>query len=263
VREELAPRVLHWSVRSDRDRERLIGYGVLPSAVTTASDLAWLIEAVSPDFGRERLDRLRPPSGRPLIGVNVANENLCFDQYPEMADAVAGALDTLAVECDASVVFFCSEVREGEAYDQAAIRRILSRMRHPEHAFTVPAEYFSPRELMSLTGCCQLLVSMRYHVCLFSALQGVPFIAIERADKVADLCWDLDWRARVKPPSFTSGELLEHARGLIDSPASSIRHLQQRVAVMKSRAAANVIALQALGLGTSSIVPQTTANTTR
>jgi polysaccharide pyruvyl transferase WcaK-like protein len=260
VREELAPRVQHWSVRSDRDRERLIGYGVLPNAVTTAADLAWLIEAVSSDFGRDCLDRLGRPSARPLIGVNLSNENLCFDRYPEMAAALADTLDTLAVECEARILFFCSEVREGEEYDKAATRRILDRMRHPENALILPNEYYSPRELMSLIDCCQLIVSMRYHVCLFSALQGVPFIAIERADKVADLCWDLDWRARLKPPNFTHTELLDHARRLIDGCGTSVRHvklrhLQQRVAVMKSRATANMITLQALGIVTSPIVP--------
>jgi hypothetical protein len=34
---------------------------------------------------------------------------------------------------------------------------------------------------------------MRYHVCLFSVVQHVPFVAIQRSDKVRDLCADIQW----------------------------------------------------------------------
>jgi polysaccharide pyruvyl transferase WcaK-like protein len=251
VREELAPRVLHWSVRSDRDRDRLVDYGVRPSAVTTAADLAWLIEPVLSDFGRARLRQLGLPQGRPLIGVNLANENSCFDRHPEMGSSLAAFLDSLVTDRDATVLFFCSEVREAETFDKAAATHVMGRMKKKNRALLVPNEYFSPRELMSLIACCQLVVSMRYHVCLFSALQSVPFIAIERADKVADLCWDLGWQARVKPPGFSTAELNEHVRGLTDGSQSAADYLQQKVRLMRSRACVNLVALEALGLKTS------------
>jgi polysaccharide pyruvyl transferase WcaK-like protein len=251
VREELAPRVLHWSVRSNRDHERLVDYGVHPSAITTAADLAWLIAPASADYGCDRLHRLGIQRGRPIVGVNIANENSCFDQQPEMGASLAATLDDLVARHDATVLFFCSEVREGETFDKAAARRVIARMMHVDRAVLVPNEYFSPRELMSLIGCCQLIVSMRYHVCLFSALQGVPFVAIERADKVADLCWDLRWEARVKPPDITSAELNDHIGRMLDNHQSMAEYLRQQVDAMKTRARDNVVTLQALGLSAS------------
>jgi polysaccharide pyruvyl transferase WcaK-like protein len=251
VREELAPRVLHWTVRSDRDRERLVNYGVLPSAVTTAADLAWLIEPSTPDFGCDRLHRLGLQAGGPLVGVNIANENSCFDQHPDMVTVLATSLDRLVTERDASIVFFCSEVREDLTFDKAAAQRIVGQMKRADRAVLVPNEYFSPRALMSIIGCCQLIVSMRYHVCLFSALQGVPFLAIERSDKVADLCWDLQWDARVTPPDFSASALVEHAQQLIDHSRSMTKYLSHKVDVMKARARINFVTLEALGFSAS------------
>jgi polysaccharide pyruvyl transferase WcaK-like protein len=251
VREELAPRVVHWSVRSDRDRARLTDYGVAPSAITTAADLAWLIEPVPPAFGRACLGRLGLDVERPLFGVNLANENSCLDVHPAMASALAAALDELVDAHGATAVFLCSEVREEDGFDKAAAGRIIARMKRADRTVMVPNEYYAPRELMSLIGCFQLTVSMRYHVCLFSATQGVPFIAIERADKVADLCWDLQWPARVKPPAFTSSELVGHARSLVGDREAACAYLSQRAQAMRMRASLNLAALEALDAHTS------------
>jgi polysaccharide pyruvyl transferase WcaK-like protein len=249
VSEELAPRVLHWSVRSDRDRERLVGYGVSERAVTTAADLAWLIEPVTQDQGRSLISQWGIGFERPLVAVNVANENLCFDRHPEMAAELASALDRLVSERDMRVLFVCSEVREGPTFDQAAAHRIMSRMKRSDGAILAPNDYLSPRELMSVISCCHLTITMRYHVCLFSALQRVPFIAIERADKVADLCWDLQWTARVKPPTFTAEELLEHARRLLNDKEAIADQLSQRMNTMKTRSLRNMATLHAIGVG--------------
>jgi polysaccharide pyruvyl transferase WcaK-like protein len=75
-------------------------------------------------------------------------------------------------------------------------------MKNRDKAFLVPNNYWSPQDMLSLIGCCSLTISTRYHFCLFSALQSVPFIAVTRSDKVADLCWDMNW-----PYSAALGDL--------------------------------------------------------
>ena len=192
-------------MRSDRDRQRLIEYGVPPDVITVAADMAWLIEPATAEFGRDHLRRLgRRSRSSPLIGVNLVNENSVFDRQPEMVEALAAALDELADQMDARVIFLANEVREDSTFDKAAAMQVIARMKRADRAMLTPNEYFSPRQMMSIIGCCDLTMSMRYHFCLFSALQGVPFIAIERSDKVSDLCWDIDWPARVVPPASST-----------------------------------------------------------
>ena len=60
VTSELAPHVVHWSVRSDRDRGRLESLGVPPARITVAADMAWLLSPVDSDFGRRTISRFTP-----------------------------------------------------------------------------------------------------------------------------------------------------------------------------------------------------------
>jgi polysaccharide pyruvyl transferase WcaK-like protein len=246
VSAEITPRVRHWSVRCDRDKQRLIDYGVSPDVITVAADSAWLIEPVKAEFGRDHLRRLNVDLQYPLIGVNLVNENSMLDQYPTMVDALAAALDELASKLDARIIFLASEVRGDATFDKAAAIQVIGRMTRANRAILAPNDYFSPREMMSIISCCDLTMSMRYHFCLFSALQGVPFIAIPRSDKVSDLCWDIDWPARVVPPRFDALEIVEHGTGLAQNTSAVKKELKQTVKKMGDRALRNIAALTAL-----------------
>jgi polysaccharide pyruvyl transferase WcaK-like protein len=245
VAEEIAPRVQYWSVRSDRDRQRLEQLGVAPEAVTVAADMAWLIEPVAADFGRARLQRLGVDIDRPLIGVNLVNESLCFDQDPKMVDALANALDELMEQFDARVIFLANEVREAAHFDKAAARKVIGRMRSTDRAVLAPSEYFTPREMMSVVANCALTISMRYHFCMFSALQGVPFIAIERSSKLADFCWDLDWPARMLPQELDASTIVSHGERLMRDGFAAEHHLSQNIQRLRERALLNIAALTA------------------
>ena len=247
--DEIAPRVQHWSVRSDRDRERLVEYGMSADLVTVAADMAWLIDPVSTEFGRDRLRRWGVDPQSPLIGVNLVNENSLFDRDPRMTDALASALDELSDEMGATLIFLAMEVREDPSFDKAAAKQVINRMKRADRALLTPSEYFSPRQMMSLISCCKLTISMRYHFCIFSTLQSVPFIAIRRSDKVSDLCWDMDWAAGILPQELNADELLEHGRRLAQDSANVGERLNRIRRRMRERALHNVVALDALKSG--------------
>ena len=166
-------------------------YGVAPECVTVAADLAWTLDAVSEDFGRECLKQWGVDVASPFVGVNVNNERFVQAQEPHLSEKLGMFLDELVEKYRVHILFFCSEVREGETFDKAASLKVLACMKHREKAFLVPNHYWTPQQMLSLIGCCHVTIGIRYHFCLFSALQGVPFIALKRSDKVADLCWDI------------------------------------------------------------------------
>ena len=246
VAEEIAPRVCHWSVRCDRDRQQLQECGVEPDAITVAADMAWLIEPAAKEFGRDHLHRLGVGLEHPLIGVNLVNENSVFDQHPQMIDVLAAALDELAGQMGARVIFLANEVREDSTFDKAAAMQVIARVKCADRTVLAPNEYLAPWQMMSIISCCDLTVSMRYHFCMFSAKQGVPFIAIRRSDKVSDLCWDIDWPASVVPPAFSAAEIVEHGIRLIRNSAAADAQLKAATQNMKERALHNIAALNAL-----------------
>jgi len=247
VGDVLAPRVRHWTVRSERDKQRLTDYGVSPERITVAADLAWTLDAVTKDFGQEYLARLDGNPNRRYVGINLTSERFVLAQEPELFSKVARFSDSLIQKHDMRVLFLANEIREDETFDKAASRRVLSCMKYPDHALMVPNRYWSPQEMMSLIACCDLTLSMRYHFCVFSALQGVPFIALKRSDKVEDLCWDLGWPHGLSLNCVDTAELATMFSDIEEKRASYMAALQTRVQRMRDRAFENNVALEYLG----------------
>jgi polysaccharide pyruvyl transferase WcaK-like protein len=247
VTSELAPHVVHWSVRSDRDRGRLESLGVPPARITVAADMAWLLSPVDSDFGRRTISRFTPGSDRRiLVGVNINFERAMAAQQPRLKAIVAGALDRLLDTVDARVLFLCNEIREGETFDKATAQSILALMKQRDHAAIVPNEYFTPQQMLSLIGCCDLTISSRYHFCLFSALQGVPFLALNRSDKVEDLCLDLHWPHALHLSDLDADHLCDLMTDLRRNRQALSPVLAEQVGHLRNRAGENVTALEAL-----------------
>jgi len=245
VAEALADYVAHWSVRSHRDRERLLELGVPTDRVTVAADMAWLIPPAAAEFGQHLLQRHAPGGGK-LLGVNVNAEHALLAREPRLFQKLAAALDQLVEAHRLRVVFLCNEIREGETYDKAAAATVLSHMRHKGAALALPNEYWTPQEMMSIIAACTLTIGTRYHFCLFSAVQGVPFLAIKRSDKVADLCEDLEWPFGATLGELSPEGLVEGAVALLEGRDQAMQSLGDRIASMRVRAKLNQAALDAL-----------------
>lgn len=244
--QRIAPGVRHWSVRSERDKVRLVEYGVAPERVGVAADLAWMLEGASNAWGRSYLSRVGVRLDGPLVGVNVTNERFVAKLEPELFAKLAGVLDSLVDKHGARIVFLCNEVRDGETFDRVASEKVRGCMRRAESAWLVPNRYWTPQDMLSLIGCCHLVVGMRYHFCLFAALQGVPFVALERSDKVADLRWDLNWAYGMPLAGLSVPQLLEMGSDILSDGGSAAQLLAGRVKEMRERVLRNTSALEAV-----------------
>lgn len=246
-RRDVAPNVACWTVRSESDRRRLIDMDVPAGRVTVAADMAWLLSPTSPEFGRKALAKYLPQSdGRPLIGVNVNAEGAMLIESPKMFEILAEALDRIVTEHNARVVFLSNETRDEPTYDWAASKRTHALMKRKDDAIVSPNTYLSPHEMMSIVGQCQLTISSRYHFCLFSALQGAPFIPLKRSDKVVDLAADLHWRLGCTMREMTADVLTEQARLLLQSPEQDLKTMAQRIPALRDNAKLNRVGLETL-----------------
>ncbi len=244
--ESIAPKVLHWSVRCDRDKERLIDYGVAGERVTVAADLAWMLREEPADFGRKYLERLGVDLNRFIVGVNVNGERFALKKEPELFEKLAAFLDAVIETSGATVLFLCNEVREEESFDKASHRKIIQRMKRGDRAVLVPNRYWSPREMLSLVGCCHQTISTRYHFCLFSALQKVPFIALKRSGKVDDLCWDTGWKYGTPLEDLSPSALFQMSAAIREERESLAGELEAVVFAMRRKAEENQKSFQTL-----------------
>lgn len=237
--DDIAPRVRHWSVRCARDKERLANYGVADERITVAADMAWLLDATSLDFGRVQLRKLGLNPDDSMIGVNVNSESFMVTEQPRLFAIMANFLDAVIGQYDVRVLFLCNEVREGDSFDKAASLKIKASMVNADKTFFLPNEYWTPQQMMSVIGCCGTTISTRYHVCLFSALQDIPFLALQRSDKVADLSWDLEWIYGIALSDLDDSKLIEMFSDLQKRRDVLTTALHQRTREMHDRALLN------------------------
>jgi polysaccharide pyruvyl transferase WcaK-like protein len=247
---DLGPHVEHWTVRSERDHERLIGWGVPRDRVTVAADLAWLLTPASNDFGRSQLAHLGITPADRIVGINVNNESVMLEEQPRLFEILAAVADTLIEEQGVRILFFCSEVREGNSFDKAAAQRVVGAMRRPRQATMLPNHYWAPRQLASVLACCELILSTRYHVCLLSALQTVPFVAIQRSDKVRNLCSDIRWPYGIDLRDLQTGSLLDYTADIRLKERDLRIHLEQATERQAQMSAMNELALAKLNART-------------
>jgi len=244
--ERLAPIVHFWTVRSETDEARLIQYGVPPECVRVAGDMAWLLEPVSADWGKERLRAWGASTARQLVGVNLMDEKPVREQHPDHLRTMARSLDRLIESRDVTILFLANDINDTVGFDRPAMLQTLAAMEHRDRAFMAPTIYWSPPEMMSLIANCHATISMRYHFCLFSALQGVPFIALQRSDKVADLCTDLQWSFGTPLDGLSVQALDQLFEAVERERTAAIGRLHTRTPALRERASLNVAALEAL-----------------
>jgi polysaccharide pyruvyl transferase WcaK-like protein len=246
VSEILATSVQHWTVRCQRDKDRLTEYGVLADRITVAADLAWTLNPVDNQFGRECLAQWGLNLDRSFVGVNINNEHFVLQQEPRLCEKLGVFLDEVVEKSGASILFFCNEVRDSETFDRAANLKVLSYMTHRDNAFLVPNHYWTPQQMLSLIGCCRITVGIRYHFCLFSALQGIPFVALKRSAKIDDLCWDMNWPYGLCLKELNTS-ILSDMISDIDREQLSLRNsLKEKTQLMQVRAERNSIGLNVL-----------------
>ncbi len=244
IRDEFSACVQQWSARSTAGRNRLLEYGVPANRVLLAADLAWLIAPAGPAFGKQYLAKLGVNTDQPLIGVNIASE--LFTESPSLARSLAATLDTLISERNANVLFFAHDVTEAASGDLRAAQDVISTMKQGARARVLPNEYLTPRQFMSVINCCELAFGMRYHFCVYAALERVPFVAIQNTDKVVDLCDDMGWSSHVVAPTFDAAELTAHAAQLRAASNETNHLLSASVDKMRTLALKNADALNAL-----------------
>jgi polysaccharide pyruvyl transferase WcaK-like protein len=246
LRDQIAPLVEHWTVRTAEDKLRLGGYGVAEERVTVAADLAWLVAPVDTSLGRRWLRELGSRAGAPIVGVNVTRDMWSIRQAPHLLDAVAAALDSIIATHDADIMFFANEVRTGPEFDSAAIEEVLGRAKRPERMFRIPNRYWQPQEALSFIACCSATLTMRYHFALFSALQGVPFVSLSRLGKLKDLCADMRWPHDLSLADANAEAMKSHLGSCLADGRLLDPVLQSSTRRLHDRAGRNIRSIQAV-----------------
>lgn len=173
---------------------------------------------------------------KPLIGISVREPGPAApDIDPSFYHALlANAADYVISRLDADVIFV---PMERQVYDVQNSHAVISKMLRPQHAWVLKGEY-SAGQLLSFMKHFTFTIGMRLHFLIFSALQGVPFVALPYASKVSGLLENL--QVPMPPLSqVNSGLLIAYIDKAWDERKLTKARIQQLLPELKRLAAEN------------------------
>jgi polysaccharide pyruvyl transferase CsaB len=189
------PRMAAVTVR-DRGSKRILEESVRCPIEVTA-DPALLLEPAT--FASTELRALGIPGDRRLIGMSLREPGRAADVDLRESHAVlAQAADFLCARCDADVVFIPME-----ECDLRLSHAVIGQMVHAGRAHVLKGDH-APRRLLGLMPHLDMVVAMRLHVLIFSALSGTPVMPLPYASKVADFAAALGLAV---PPPIARGSV--------------------------------------------------------
>jgi polysaccharide pyruvyl transferase WcaK-like protein len=158
----------------------------LENDIHLTADPALLIEAASLPI--EALIREGVDFDRHLVGFSVrepgpAAPHISPTHYYEL---LANAADFMIDRLNADIVFVAMEKT-----DIQHSHGVVANMEYAQRAEILRRNYTS-EQILSLIGRFEFCVGMRLHFLIFSALQGVPFVALPYASKVTGFIHDLE-----------------------------------------------------------------------
>ena len=174
------------------------------------------------------------PNAR-LVGFSVrepgpAAPTLNVEHYHRL---LANAADFLITRLDAEVVFFPLERR---TFDVQHSHAVIGRMSQAHRATVLKRDY-TPGQIVSLLTHFEFCVGMRLHFLIFSALAGVPFVALPYASKVTGFLEDLEIQDEALEHTSAGGLLAridtawDQRTELRDRTQAALRDLQVRARI--------------------------------
>lgn len=213
------PMVDALTVRDKRSCQILEEIGIQREIIVTA-DPALLLspETVSQTMLKsEGLVQNKRIIGMSVREAGVAAPDIHEEHYHTL---LANAADFMIERFEADILFIPMEPRE---FDLQHSHAVISRMLRPQHASILKGNYTSG-QLLTILSKCEFTVGMRLHFLIFSAIQGIPFVALPYSPKVAGFLDDLE--IEMPPINLVNeGRLLAY----IDKSWDERKKLQERI----------------------------------
>jgi polysaccharide pyruvyl transferase CsaB len=222
------PRMAAVTVR-DRGSQRILESCELRCPIEVTADPALLLDA-SPAAGVELTSSGVPP-GRRVVGMSLREPG---HAAPDLDDGgyqsvLAHAADFACTRFDAEVVFIPME-----ACDLRLSHAVIGRMVRADHAHVLKAGH-DPGRLLGLMAQLDMVVAMRLHVLIFSAVAGTPALALPYAPKVADFASALGLRTAPPATSECVGALLAALDAAWDLRRADRRRVPAAVDMLRAR----------------------------
>lgn len=221
------------TVREKNDRKLLEDIGVHREVIVTADPALLLKPEPVPE---QALEKELLAGKRRVVGMSVREPGVAAPDIDEKFyhGLLANAADFMIDRYDADVVFVPMEQRMLDVQHSHAV---MSQMLQPQRAHVFKGEY-TPGQMLSLVRRFDFCVGMRLHFLIFSALQGVPFVALPYSAKVSGF---IDSLHMEMPPIklVNAGRLVAHIDRSWDIRSELKQKIKEALPSMKRQALKN------------------------
>jgi polysaccharide pyruvyl transferase CsaB len=221
------------TVRDRRSQQILEESGVQRQILVTA-DPALLLRPEPVEY--QRLRREGISSKKCIVGMSVrevgaAAPDLQEEHYHRL---LANAADYMIERFDADVLFIPMEPR---TFDLQHSHAVMARMLRPQRSSVLQGNYTSG-QILAIIKRCEFVVGMRLHFLIFSAIQGVPFVALPYSPKVAGFLDDM--HMEMPPINYVNeGRLMAYIDRCWDNREELRKQIQEVLPVLQKRAMQN------------------------
>lgn len=170
--------IMNWtygiSVRDKRSLNELKSFGI-KREISCTIDPAFLIESASKDESRKILQKENQGKdlARPKIGFSVRTWKGSVD----VASIFADVADKVSREFGADIVLF-------PLYYETDLKLAEDIAEKMQSSVVIIREECSPAQLIGLYGLMDINVCIRFHGLVFSAMNGIPMVAISYDPKI-------------------------------------------------------------------------------
>ncbi len=162
------------SVRDTGSRDYLLELGVTVPEIVVTADPSFAVEPGPAEEADEILKAAGVPEGGKVLGVAIRPWLVQAHWLPELAQGIENAANKIG----ATPIFLPMQKDQ----DLGISVHVASQMKTPT---SVVANQLSPAQTMAVIGKTSMLVGMRLHALIFSAILGVPFVGVAYDPKVA------------------------------------------------------------------------------
>jgi len=216
-----------------RDRDSLYELrriGVPDSKVHLTADAVMTLSQEPKEFGRKLLDKFYVPQNKMLIAIAVRK----WREDDSYLLEIAKAADRLIDDRNAHIVLLPLQY----PLDVEACRRVQQMMVNKLES-TVLAADCDTEEFLSLIGNFNLLIGMRLHALIFSAVMGVPFVAVSYDPKIDGFVKDVNGVSAGRVVDLQADNIINCVRKALfhkDANKSKMEELREKAMINAEQA---------------------------
>jgi polysaccharide pyruvyl transferase CsaB len=221
------------TVRDRRSQQILEESGVQRQILVTA-DPALLLKPEPVEY--QRLRREGISGNKHIVGMSVREVGAAAPDLQEehYHGLLANAADYMIERFDTDIIFIPMEPR---TFDLQHSHAVIARMLRPQRASVLQGTYTSG-QLLAIIKRCEFVVGMRLHFLIFSAIQGVPFVALPYSPKVAGFLDDM--HMEMPPINYVNeGRLMAYIDRSWDQREELRNQIKTALPVLQKRAMQN------------------------